>query len=161
MFSDEKSSTAISLDPRRTTHFGWLEPTGDLHERQITIPTCASTGTASATQAPRWAAQWRTASHRRGCAHQHRMLRSNAGRRVLATLHGAPWHKHFELVVTGRQRSIAHQPRHQGVFEGARNPPPHVASVLARLEPTRFSLLARVGNGIGSASSSPGSNCAP
>ena len=36
-------------------------------------------------------------------------------------------------------------------IKGARNPAPHVASVLARLEPTRFSPLARVGNGTGSA----------
>ena len=35
---------------------------------------------------------------------------------------------------------------HQGVFEGARNPAPHVASVLARLEPIRFSPLAKVGS---------------
>ena len=40
-----------------------------------------------------------------------------------------------------------HQPAHQGVFEGARNPAPDMASVLARPEPTRFSPLARVGNG--------------
>ena len=80
------------------------------------------------------------------------MLHSDAGRRVLATLHGAAWHRHIELVVAGRQRSITHQPAHQGVFEGARHPaPPHVASVIARLEPTRFSPLARVGNGTGRA----------
>ena len=35
--------------------FGWLEPAGALHERQISIPTCASTSTASAPQAPWWA----------------------------------------------------------------------------------------------------------
>ena len=82
-------------------------------------------------------------------AHQHQMLHSDAGRRVLATLHGAPWHTHVELVVARRQRSITHQPAHQSVFEGARNPAPR--SVLARLEPTRFSPLARVGNGTGRA----------
>ena len=48
--------------------------------------------------------------------------------------------------VARRRRLITHQPTHQGVFEGARHPAPHVASVLARLESTRFSLLARVGN---------------
>ena len=96
--------------------------------------------------------------HRRGCAHQHRMLHSHVGRRGLATLHGAPWHRHVKLVVAERQRPITHQPAYQGVFEGARNnPAPHVASVLARLEPTRFSPLARVGNG----SSSPSLSCAP
>ena len=45
--------------------------------------------------------------HRRGCAHQHRREHSDAGRRVLATLHGAPWHSHVELVVAGRQRPKA------------------------------------------------------
>ena len=53
----------------------------------------------------------------------------------------------FKPVVAGRQRPITHQPSHQDVFEGARNPALHAASVLARLEPTRFSPLARVGNG--------------
>ena len=65
--------------------------------------------------------------------------------------HGAPWHRHVELVVARRQRSITLQPAHQGVFEGARNPAPHVASVLARLEPTRCSPVARVGDGAGRA----------
>ena len=41
-----------------------------------------------------------------GRAHQRRLLHSDAGRRVLATLHGAPWHRHVELVVAGRQRSV-------------------------------------------------------
>ena len=68
-----------------------------------------------------------------------RVLQSDAGRRVLATLRGAPWHRLVELVVAGRQRSITHQPAHQGVFEGARNPAPHVASMFARPHPTRFS----------------------
>ena len=69
--------------------------------------------------------------HRIRRARQRRVLHSDAGRRVLATLHGAPWHRHVELVVAGRQRSVTHQPTHQGVFEGARNPASHVASVLA------------------------------
>ena len=47
--------------------------------------------------------------------------------------------------------TTTHQPAHQGVFEGARNPAPHVAPLLGRLEPTRFSPLARVGNGTGRA----------
>ena len=85
-------------------------------------------------------------------AHQHRKLHSDAGRRVLATLHGAPWHRHVELVVVaGRQRSITHQPAHQGVFGRARHPAPHVASMLARPQPTRFSPVASVGNGTGRA----------
>ena len=54
-------------------------------------------------------------------------------------LHGTPWHRHVELVVAGRQRPITHQPAHQGILGGARHPAPHVASMLARLEPTRFS----------------------
>ena len=48
-------------------------------------------------------------------------LHSDAGRRVLATLHGAPWHRHLELVVAGRQRPITHQPAHQSVFEQAKS----------------------------------------
>ena len=79
------------------------------------------------------------------------MLHSDAGRRVFAALHGASWHRHVELVVAGRQCTITHQPAHQGVFEGARHSAPHAASVLARLEPTRFSPLTRVGNGTGRA----------
>ena len=37
-------------------------------------------------------------------------------RMVLATSHGALWHRHVELVVAGRQRPITHQPAHQSVF---------------------------------------------
>ena len=40
---------------------------------------------------------------------------------------------------------------HHGVFEGARNPAPHAASVLARPGPTRFSPVASVENGTGRA----------
>ena len=100
--------------------------------------------------------------HRRACAHQHRMLHTDAGRRVLTTLHGAPWDRHIELTVARRNRPITHQPAHQGVFERARNPAPHAASVLARLEPTRFSPLARAGNsGWRPSNSRPNWNCAP
>ena len=47
--------------------------------------------------------------HRRGYPHQHRTQHSDAGRRVFATLHGAPWHRHVELVVAGRQ-TLHHTP---------------------------------------------------
>ena len=67
--------------------------------------------------------------HRRGRARQRRVLHSDAGRRVLATLHGAPWHRHVDLVVAGRQRSVTHHPAHQTVFKGARNPAPDVATM--------------------------------
>ena len=54
--------------------------------------------------------------HGKGRAHQHGVPRSDAGRRVLATLHGALWHRHVEQVVSGRQRPVTHQPAHQGVL---------------------------------------------
>ena len=91
----------------------------------------------------------------------HQIEPRTVRRRVLATLHGGPWHRHVELVVAGKQRSIAHQPAHHDVFERARNPAPHVASVLARLEPTRFSPLARLRQRLATVNSRPSSDCAP
>ena len=54
VFSDEKFFRWTRSDNR----IGVVEPTGDLHERQISIPMCASTSTASATHAPWWAPRW-------------------------------------------------------------------------------------------------------
>ena len=62
------------------------------------------------------------------------MLHSDAGRRVLATLHCAPWHRNVEVVVatSGRTETFLKEREIQLLTW---------PSVLARPEPTRFSPL--------------------
>ena len=64
----------------------------------------------------------------------------------------------------GRKTTPHHTPasRTKAFFEGARHPAPHMASMLARPQPTRFSHVASVGNGTGRAPVPVSdSNCAP